>query len=71
MSTIRQDIERERELRKQRQPDRVYKPDGLRAVEDTGGTEIFYCPVCKGPVVDSARAREKHKQDSKRCGRTA
>lgn len=67
MTSLRQDIERARELDKQRKPDRIYKAEGLRVTESPTGTTVFYCATCKGPVVDSERAREKHAQQSERC----
>jgi hypothetical protein len=67
MTSLRQEIERARELDRQRKPDRIYKADGLRVKESPTGTEIFYCSVCKGPLVDSIQAREKHAQQSNRC----
>lgn len=68
MSSIRQDIERERELRKQRQPKRLYQADGLRAKEVTG-SRVIYCESCKGPVVDSVRTREMHADEFPKCRR--
>ena len=67
MTSLRQEIERARELDRQRKPDRIYKADGLRVKESSTGTMVIYCPVCKGPVVDSSQARAKHAQQSNRC----
>ena len=67
MRTIRDDIERDRRLSKCQRPSRIYKPSGLRCVEVESGSEIIYCSACKGPVVNSPRAKEKHGQNSMEC----
>jgi hypothetical protein len=67
MRTIRDDIERDRLLVKYCRPTRVYKPAGLRCTEQATGEGITYCSACKGPVVDSKRAREIHAQNSMKC----
>jgi predicted RNA-binding protein with PUA-like domain len=64
--TIRDDIERERTLRRQRKPTRVYKADGLRAIE-VHGKKLIYCSNCKGPVVDTVRAKEIHADKNLKC----
>lgn len=60
MTTIRQDIEKDYKLKKFRRPLRVMHAEGPRFSEEATGNEVVYCPVCKGPVVDSKRAREHH-----------
>ena len=67
MTSLRQEIERARELDRLRKPDRIYKADGSRVKESPTGTTIIYCPVCKGPLVDSIQAKAKHAQISNRC----
>lgn len=65
--TIRQDIEKERELRKAKGPKRTYIAQGLRAVEVPSPTKLFYCEECKGPVVESDRGISSHIERSARC----
>jgi hypothetical protein len=69
MTTLKNDIEKDRILRRQRKPLRIQEKDasGLRFKEHGTGTQIIYCSECHGPVVDSPRARQKHAQDQPRC----
>lgn len=71
MRSIRQDIEKDRELRRYCRPNRLLEKDesGKRFKEKPTGADIFYCEACKGPVVDSERARENHVENSPGCRR--
>lgn len=70
MTTIRQDIEKARALQRQLKPAKLYETQGLRVKEKPTGSRVFYCATCKGPVVDSERAREIHARSSPRCKAT-
>lgn len=66
--TLRSDIEKDRALRKMRKSTREYKAVGLRAVE-VKGTRVIYCETCKGPVVNSPRARAIHADAKPKCSK--
>jgi len=67
--TIRRAIERQYQLKKAIRPLTIMRPDatGLRVEERPASNQIFYCPVCHGPVVDSPQARLRHGQTNARC----
>jgi hypothetical protein len=67
MSTLRQVIERERDLRKLQKPNRILVSDGLNFKERATGDKVLYCPSCYAPLVDSPRARANHAQRKPKC----
>jgi predicted RNA-binding Zn-ribbon protein involved in translation (DUF1610 family) len=66
--SIGDDIARERRLRRQMEADRIYKKDGLRVREVSSAQTVFYCPTCKGPVVNSEHGRKAHARRFPKCG---
>jgi hypothetical protein len=66
--SIRDQIKREHILRQSRQPDKTYrKVSGSQYAATSSGEKIIYCPICKGPMVDSDHGRRAHAQRSPRC----
>ena len=67
MTSLRQVIGRDRELRRLNKPDRIQIANGKTFIEESSGRTVFYCAHCHAPVVDSARGRENHARRKPAC----
>lgn len=69
MTTLRQAIERDRELRKIRKPNGklVAAENGRQFREVSSGNQVVQCPHCRAMVVDSHRGRTNHAQRLPAC----
>lgn len=67
INQLRAANDREAILKRVRWKNGIFVKKGNTMEKISTGTTVIYCPVCKGPVVDSNRGREAHAQRSPRC----